>query len=241
MEITEINDNITSNVGKEVKKAVRQMGKTGYINADGNIYKYIPRTSTFQPVDPNQTVQKFYDFYTPRWDVVSDVRILETIKANLPAISVSDIEEFNLYCRFAQIPVNENFIDKAIKTALEDNNSYKNIEADFTGKYDIASQLLILRNNDVFSNNMFLFQYSDGSFNRLSNEDILNIFIKEMGNSNKELTLLFVKKNFKLYLRELTQCAELLNQSIEKDKKYRIMKENQKGFDKVMKIVSKYQ
>ena len=238
--IKEINKNIVSNVDKEVKKAVKQMGKVGFVNIDGSIYRYDVGTSNFVEADPQETIKKFYNFYTPRWDIVSNARIKELLLDNVPGFTSEQIHQFNKYANAEKIIINNELIKDELKKVLDENNSYKNTNLNLKGKFDIASQLLVLRNKDIFTDGVHLYEYKYRNFTRIHLNDLMRILNKELATNTIRFDVKMVNKYKDNYRSDLSNAKLIIRLLREKQRKETTIKDCQQSYDKVLKVVDKY-
>ena len=99
-----------------------------------------------------------------------------------------------------------------MKEAIKDNDLYKNINADFKGKLNLQSELMVLRNNDIYSDGKFaLFKLTDGAFERVTAKDVYHLLRNNIGTENTKLVLQYVKNHWWSYIDNLTNVKKLYN------------------------------
>jgi len=240
--ITEINDKIFTNYNKEQKKAVRSITKNGFVNVDGNFMQYNPRAKEFVKVTDEFILQVLFNSMGNNWSFVSANERLETLKSELPNLTTKDVEDFKTYMQWIDVPIDSALIKELMDKAIAENELYKNTKADFKSKLNLQSELIVLRNNDIFTDNDFrLFHLKEGKLERYTVHDVLGLFRSTIGTENTKLVMQYVKNHWKSYIDSLTNVKKLLFLLKQKEEKETTMKDAKPGFEKCLKVVSKYQ
>ena len=239
-EVTAINDNLLNNFEKDKKKAVRNLTKMGYISIDGTISQYYPSLSSFRECTANEVERDFYRVMGNSWGLISSNNLSEMLKSELPNITKSEINNFKSYEKQSRIIINEELIQDELKKALKENEDLKNPKKKKKTNRDIISQLLILRNNDIFMSKAKLYKYKDGKFLRYTSNDITGLFNSTIKDKDFKIIVQQVKNNWKVYCDSLTDITLLLKLLNEKLYKENTMKECKKDYENVLKLISKY-
>ena len=240
--ITTINDNITNIYDRDKKKTIRKMIKSGFLTIDGNICQYNPN-GTFTRLTDDYVTGVYGNIITSNgnyWDLINQMQVIELLQNELPSITKIDADNFKNYVEQSQVIINEELIQDLLKDALNENKELKR-DIDFTGKKDLVSQITVLRNNDIFTDNQRrLFKYKDGKFLRYTSNDIIGVLNDVIGTDDSYFVIGEVKNNFIHYNQNLTDVTKLVELMRIKELKESTLKNCKPGFDKVMKIISKY-
>lgn len=240
MEITTINDNILKEIRKNKRRAVRQFKKGGYITIDGVINQYNPITCVFIPIADHTLVSDFKQLMGNTWNTISNIQIIDLLQNELPKLTESNVVDFKLYNEQSQVIINEELLQDLLKAALTENKQFQR-DMDFKGRKDLISQITVLRNNNIFTDNKRrLFKFKDGEFLRYTSNDIVGILNADMGTDDNHFALPQVKNHFKDYSDNLTDVTNLIKLMNAKRYKELTLKDCKPGFDEVLKIVSKF-
>ena len=239
--ITDINDKIKHDITLAKRRAKREMTKKGFVNVDGTIMQYNPGVTGFIDVNNVEVVNYFNWIIGTSWQTLTPGNIIDYLKAELPKLTKKDISDFAAYVQQSQVVINEELIQDLMKEAIKDNDLYKNINADFKGKLNLQSELMVLRNNDIYSGgNMRLYHLKDGKFERFTAHDVLGLFRSTIGTENTKLVMQYVKNNFGTYSDNLTNVKVLLRLLKQKNKKESTLKSTEPGYNEVLSIIASY-
>ena len=242
IEITAINDNITNNYEKDKRKTIRKMIKSGFVTVDEDICQYAPN-GAFNRVSDEYVTTVFNNILTSTgnyWNLLNQMQVMDLLYSELPNITFKDAEDFGFYLEQSQVIVNEELIQDLLKNAFNENKTLQR-DMDFKGKKDLVSQITVLRNNDIFTDNKRrLYKYKDGKFLRYTSNDILGVLNTAMATDDSYLVIGEIKNNFIHYNQNLTDITKLYELMRIKEYKEVTLKECKPGFDKVMKIISNY-
>ena len=242
-EVKTINDNIITNFEKDHKKIIRRMAKSGFVSVDGVICQYSPGNNRFIKISAGYYNGVYHDILHSLgnyWGILTMVDVGELLKKELPNITEKDANDFKLYSEQSQVIINEELIQDLLKDALNENKELKR-DMDFTGKKDLVSQITVLRNNDIFTDNRRrLYKFKDGKFLRYNSNDIQGVLSKDIPTDDFYFVIGRVKNNFENYADNLTDVTKLIELMRIKQYKIDTMADCKPGFDKVMKIISKY-
>jgi len=240
MSIKEINDKIFTNYNKDQKKAVRSITKNGFVNVDGTFKQYNPKAKEFVNVTNDYLLQVLFNSMGNNWSFVSANERLEVLKNELPNLTTKDVEDFKTYLQWIDVQIDSALIKELMDNAIAENETFKT-DQEFKGKYDLISQMLILRNNDIFTNGNFLLKLEDGKFKVVQSDYIRELLNDIIASPGDNIHLQWVKNNFRNYLDNLTDISELYELLLERDKRAKMITESKPGFEKCLKVVSKYQ
>jgi len=240
MSIKEINDKIFTNYNKDQKKAVRSITKNGFVNVDGTFKQYNPKAKEFVNVTNDYLLQVLFNSTGNNWSFVSANERLEVLKNELPNLTTKDVEDFKTYLQWIDVQIDSALIKELMDNAIAENETFKT-DQEFKGKYDLISQMLILRNNDIFTNGNFLLKLEDGKFKVVQSDYIRELLNDIIASPGDNIHLQWVKNNFRNYLDNLTDISELYELLLERDKRAKMITESKPGFEKCLKVVSKYQ
>jgi len=240
MSIKEINDKIFTNYNKDQKKAVRSITKNGFVNVDGTFKQYNPKAKEFVNVTNDYLLQVLFNSMGNNWSFVSENERLEVLKNELPNLTTKDVEDFKTYLQWIDVQIDSALIKELMDNAIAENETFKT-DQEFKGKYDLISQMLILRNNDIFTNGNFLLKLEDGKFKVVQSDYIRELLNDIIASPGDNIHLQWVKNNFRNYLDNLTDISELYELLLERDKRAKMITESKPGFEKCLKVVSKYQ
>lgn len=241
MTVKNINDKIIHDITLAKRRAKREMTKKGFVNIDGSINQYNPVTTSFLPVFDSDVVNHFNWITGTTWNTISDVGIVEYLQEQLPKLTTNDVRDFTSYIQQNKVVINEEAIQDLMTKAIKDNEVYTNPKADFKGKLNIQSELIILRNNNIYCDGNFrLFQLKDNEFTTYSNKDVLQLFRQTIGTEDTRLVMQYVKNHWRTYSDSLTNVSELLKLLNEKKLKEETLNTCKKGYDEVMSIISNY-
>lgn len=238
-DIETINDKIITNYDKDQKKAIRSITKNGFVNVDGKFMQYNPKLNEFVPITNEYILKVLFNSMGNNWGFVSSNELIEVLKNDLPNITAKDIEDFKLYVQWVNIQIDNDLIQELLDKAIKDNNSFKS-NNDLKGKYDLITQMMVLRNNDVFSNGNYLFKFKDDNFKIIKSNDVRDLLNDTIVVNDDNIQLQLIKNNYKSYLNNLTDIKELLELIRKRDEKARILSNTEQGFKEVMKIINKY-
>ena len=238
-EVNLINETILNNLEKDKKAVSRKLTKKGFINVDGNIKRYNPLSSDFVLINQADISAAFTQLLDNTWAVIDDNAINETLTERLPKLTQKDIEDFKQYDIWVNTTIDTELIKDLMNRAIKDNSSFKS-DNDFKGKYDLVSQMLILRNNDVFSNGKVLLKLEDDKFTPFKSDKVRELLNKEIVGNGKNIPLQLLKNNYKSYVDNLTDIKQLSELTQMRDKKASILSETKPGYEKVLKVISKY-
>ena len=240
--IESINDKLIDKYNKDKRKAIRILTKSGFVNVDGKLNLYDPNSSKFIEVKDSFIETKFIEILNNNgnyWDILLPYAPYESLLNELPLITKTDVLDFTLYLQWVNTPIDDDLIQELMDKAIADNNSLKS-DNDFKGKYDLVSQMLILRNNDVFSNGKVLLKLEDGNFTVFKSDKVMELLNKEIVGNGKNIPLQLVKNNYRSYVDNLTDIKQLSKLTQMRDKKASILSETKPGYEKVLKVISKY-
>ena len=241
MEIKEINDKLLTNKEKDQKKAIKSIGKSGFIVADGVILEYDPNTSQFEKVTDEERIFNIYlKSISKPTNVIDKFRAVQMLKSELPNFTTKEVRDFKTYIQWIDVPIDSALIKELMDKAIAENETFKT-DQELKGKYNLLSQMLILRNNDIFTNGNFLLKLEDGKFKVVDSKYIRELLNDIIANPGDNIPLQLIKNNFKSYLDNLTDISKLYELIQERDKKTIIIAESKPGFEKCLKVVSKYQ
>ena len=241
IDVKTINDNLVISVEKDSKRAVRKMSKQGLVTIDGVINQYNPSMVKFTPANENEILNQFYKLMDHTWGLLSPQQILQQVKMGLPSITTKDANDFARYQEQSQVVINEELIQDLLKEAIQDNKQLQNLNVDFKGKKDLVSQITVLRNNDIFTDNKRrLFKLKDGEFLRCASNDIMGILNTDIAADDISFNIHEVKNNFHTYNENLTDITKVHKLLKIKQHKIDVMTECKPGFEKVLKIIAKY-
>lgn len=240
MELKEINDKIFTNYNKDQKKAVRSITKNGFVNVDGTFKQYNPKAKEFVNVTNDYLLQVLFNSMSNNWSFVSANERLEVLKNELPNLTTKDVEDFKTYVQWIDVPIDSALIKELLDNAIAENETFKT-DQEFKGKYDLISQMLILRNNDIFTNRDFLLKLEDGKFKVVDSKYIRELLNDIIASPGDNIPIQWVKNNFRNYLDNLTDISELYELLLERDERAKMITESKPGFEKCLKVVSKYQ
>lgn len=241
MTLTDINNKITHDITLAKRRAKREMTKKGFVNVSGEIMQYNPMTTSFIKVSDKDTVMFFNWIIGTHWGTMNPGNIIDYLKEQLPNLAASDVNNFTSYVKQSQIVINENKIQELMTNAIADNEVFTNKDIDFKGKLNLQSELIILRNNNIFSDGDFLlFKLTDGEFKRVTADDVYQLLRKNIGTENTKLVLQYVKNHWRSYADSLTNISQLYNLLWEKQLKEDTLSQCKPGFDNVMGVISSY-
>ena len=242
IEVTAINDNITNNYDKDKKKTIRKMIKSGFVTVDEDICQYAPN-GVFNRVSDEYVTGIFNNILSSignHWNLLNQMQVIDLLQSELPNITEKDARDFGFYLEQSQVIINEELIQDLLKNAFNENKTLQR-DMDFKGKKDLVSQITVLRNNDIFTDNKRrLYKYKDGKFLRYTSNDILGVLNDAIATDDIYLVIGEIKNNFIHYNQNLTDITKLYELMRIKEYKEITLKECKPGFDKVMKIISKY-
>lgn len=239
--ITQINDKINHDITLAKRRAKREMTKKGFVNVDGTIMQYNPGAINFVKMDEMQVVDYFNSIIGTSWNTLTPGNIINYLQSELPNFTAKDVEDFTKYITQSQVVINEELIQDLTKKAIADNDLYKNTKADFKGKLNLQSELMVLRNNDIFTDGDFkLFRLKDGKFERYTIHDVLGLFRSTIGTENTKLVMQYVKNHWKSYIDSLTNVKSLLFLLHQKEIKETTMQEAEPGYNEVLKVIASY-
>ena len=241
MDITQINDSINHDILLSKRRAKREMTKKGFVTVDGNLMQYNPMMTKFIPVNNEDLIQYFNWIIGTSWQTLSPGNIIVYLKEQLPNFTEKDINNFTAYVEQSQLVIDEDLIQELMKKAIADNEVYKNTKADFKGKLNLQTELIVLRNNDIYSDGDWkLFKLEDGDFTRIKANGLLTLFRQTIGTENTKLVLQYVKNHWQSYVDSLTNVNKLTKLLMQKNRKENTLTECKPGYDEVMKIISNY-
>ena len=240
MELKEINDKIFTNYNKEQKKAVRSITKNGFVNVDGTFKQYNPKAKEFVNITNDYLLEVLFKSMGNNWSFIPANERLEVLKNELPNLTTKDVEDFKTYIQWIDVPIDSALIKELMDKAIAENEPFKT-DQELKGRYDLISQMLILRNNDIFTNGNFLIKLEEGKFKIVNSQYIRDLLNDIIANPGDNIPLQLVKNNFRSYLDNLTDISKLFELIQERDKRAKMIAESKPGFEKVLKVVSKYQ
>lgn len=241
IEVKTINDNLITSVEKDSNKAVRKMSKKGLVTIDGAINQYNPGMARFTPANENEILNQFYNLIDHTWGLLSPQQILQQVKMGLPNITEKDANDFVKYNEQSQVIINEELIQDLLTNAINENKELQRLNDNFKGKKDIVSQITVLRNNDIFTDNKRrLFKLKDGEFLRYASNDIMGVLNTNIAADDIYFNIHEVKKNFITYNENLTDITKVYESMRIKQYKEKTLTNCKPGFEKVLKIISKY-
>ena len=241
MTIKEINDKINHDITLAKRRAKREMTKKGFVNVDGMIHQYNPMTINFHPVKEADVVQYFNWIIGTSWGTLSPGNIIDYLKEQLPKITEIDINRFVTYVEQSQVIIDEKLIKELMTKAIADNEVFSNKDIDFKGKLNLQTELIILRNNNIFSDGDWkLYKLEDGEFKRIKVNEVFNLFRQTIGTENTKLVLQYVKNHWKTYADSLTNVKKLTMLLYQKNRKEDTMISCKQGYDNVMEVISSY-
>ena len=239
--ITQINDKINHDIKLSKRRAKREMTKKGFVNVDGTIMQYNPNNTTFITMDNDNVVTYFRWITGTLWGTGNSNSIINYLQSELPELTAKDVNDFTSYIRQSNIVINEELIQDLTKKAIADNEVYKNPNADFKGKLNLQSELMVLRNNDIFTDGDFkLYRLKDGKFERFTAHDVLGLFRSVIGTENTKLVMQYVKNHWSSYIDSLTDVKKLLFLLKQKNIKETTMQDAKPGFETVMQVIASY-
>lgn len=238
-DVNQINETILNNLEKDKKKVSRKLTKMGFVNVDGNINRYSPLQSGFIPVSNEDIMKEFTMLLDNTWAVVNGAVIKDSLTDMLPRLTAKDVQDFKMYNQWVNVHIDTELIKELMDNAMKDNASFKGGN-DFKGKYNLVSQILILRKNNIFSNGKVLFKLEDGKFIVIKANGVRELLNSEIVVTGDNIPLQLVKNNFRSYLDNLTDVKELVELMAKRDKKTSILSKTKPGYEKVLKIISKY-
>ena len=239
-----IDDTITSKFEKDHKKAVKKMAKSGFVSVDGVICQYAPGNNTFAKIGAgycNGVYNHILHSLGNYWGILTMVDVTNLLKNELPNITENDAKDFKKYLEQSKVVINEKSIKDLMKKAIQDNDTFKNQDADLKGKLNLQSELMVLRNNDIYSDGDFnLFKLEDGKFKRYTANDVFTLFRSTIGTENTKLVLQYVKNHWRTYADSLTNVKLLVDKIKEKEFKETTLNMSEPGFKNVLEIISNY-
>lgn len=239
--ITQINDKINHDILLAKRRAKREMTKKGFVNVDGTIMQYNPMTTGFVEVNNLDAEDYFNWIIGTSWQTLMPGDIIKYLQSELPNLAPKDVEDFTKYITQSQVIINEEAIQDLTKKAIQDNELYKNTKADFKGKLNLQSELIVLRNNDIYTDGDFkLYRLKDGKFERYTIHDVLGLFRSAIGTEDTRLVMQYVKNHWKSYIDNLTNIKSLLFLLKQKEIKETTMQDAKPGFETVMQIIASY-
>lgn len=241
MSITEINNNINHEILLSKRRAKREMTKKGFVNVDGNIMQYNPVSTTFIAVNNEDLIHYFNWIIGNHWQTLTPGNIIDYLKNELPKISKIELNQFNSYIQQSKVTINEELITDLLEKAIQENDIYKNTKVDFKGKLNLQSELTVLRNNDIYSDGKSaLFKMEDGTFKAVKSDKVFELLRKTIGTEDTKLVLFYVKNQWKIYVKNLTNISRLYKLIKEKEVKEYTLKESEPGYKNVLSIIANY-
>ena len=238
-----INLSIREKYDKESNKAVRKMIKMGFVTIDGELHQYNPG-GVFLKVTDAYCTDVYNNIVTGNgnyWNLLSPGEIIDLLHDLLPEVSQKDAEDFVKYNEQFKVIINEELIEDLTKKAIAENKELQRTDIDFTGKKDLISQITILRNNDIFTDNKRrLYCFKDGKLLRYTSHDILGLLNSTISTDDKYFTIQEVKNHFQDYSDNLTDVTQLVELLRIKEYKENILTDCKPGFENILKVISKY-
>ena len=175
------------------------------------------------------------------WNLLNPGEIIDLLQNVLPKVNQQDANDFVKYNEQSQVIINEELIQDLTKDAIDENKQLQRLDIDFTGKKDLISQITVLRNNDIFTDNQRrLYCFKDGKFLRYTSHDILGLLNSAISTSDKYFTIQEVKNHFQDYSDNLTDVTKLIELLRIKQYKEDILTDCKPGFENILKVISKY-
>ena len=244
IDVKAINDDIITQYEKDSKKTIRRMTKNGFVSIDGVIKQYNPHNNRFIEIGAGYYNAVYNDLLKSLgnyWGILSPMNAENLLKKELPNITEKDANDFAKYQEQSQVVINEELIQDLLKEAINENKELQRLNADFKGKKDLVSQITVLRNNDIFTDNKKrLFKLKDGEFLRYASNDIRGVLNNSIAADDISFNIHEVKNNFHIYNDNLTDITKVHKLLKIKQHKIDVMTECKPGFEKVLKIIAKY-
>ena len=241
MTIKEINNKITHDITLAKRRAKREMTKKGFVIVDDDIMQYNPMTTKFNKVNDEDAIQFFNWIIGTHWGTMSPGNIIDYLTEQLPKLTAIDVNEFVAYVEQSKVIIDEDLIQELMTKAIADNELFTNKDIDFKGKLNLQSELMILRNNNIYSDGDFaLFKLTNGALERVTADNVYSLLREHIGTENTKLVLQYVKNHWRSYADSLTNVNKLYNLLKQKQLKEDTLTSCKPGYDNVMGIISNY-
>lgn len=241
LEAITITNKIMNNLDQDKQRIVQEFTDNGFVNIDGTINQYVPGMYTFIPIRNDDLKEMINKSIKNKWSTITDKTIINYLLNGLPQFTRNEVTNYKTYIEQYQVRINKELIDDLLKSALEDNKTFQQKDIDFKGKKDLISQLIVLRNANVFTTkDRLLFRYKDGKFERFKSNDVVGLFNDKIGTDDVKFTPQEIKNRWKDYASSLTDITKLIWEIRVRDKKESILNSYESDYKKVLKIIKQY-
>ena len=241
LEAISISRTILDNLEVNKSELIEDMSKNGFVSVDGTIKQYVPGMYTFIPINDSELKRYINQSIKNRWSSISDNRIIINLKEELPQLTESEILHFNAYIKQYQVEINEDEINQELTEAINKNNQLQNFDIDFKGNKDILNQLIILRNNNIFTADINrLFKFKNGKFERFTSNDVMGLLNDKIATDEIYFRPQEIKNNWNIYVDSLTDVTKVKKQLRQKEKKETTLKEYESEYKEVLKVIKTY-
>ena len=218
------------------------MGKNGFVNVDGIMKQYNPKSYVFVDVNDNE-LKQYIDYLMPnKWALFTAKSIKHSVLEQLPQLSEKEILNFTAYMKAYQTIINDNMIETELDTALKDYKQYDGLEVKINNGHDITNQLILMKQNRIFTDLKVrkLFKFRAGQFQIYNLNDILGLFRSHLAAEDVQMKTSDVQRNFRTYLESLTDIHKIRVELRQKEKKETTLRNYESDYKTVLKLLKEY-
>lgn len=242
LEAITISKKIVDNVNKNKSQLIEDMTKNGFVSVDNTIKQYNPRTYDFNNASYDDLKEHINSCIKNKWGIVEVNQIISELEQELPQLTEREIKNFKSYIEQYQMEINTELIETRLKEVLNEYNPIKDIKVTINNGRDIANQLIIMKQNNIFTDTKtrYLYKYKDGDFQIYKLNDLMGLFNSYLSNEDIKIKPSDVQRNRKTYLTSLDDIHDIRVELNKKKEKTHILNTYEDDYKKILKILKKY-
>ena len=242
LEAVAISRTIIDNVTENRHELINEMAKNGFVCIDGLIKQYNPTDYSFNSVTKDKLKLFIDKFVFNKWNTTSNDYIINQLIAELPQLTEITANNFKAYIKQYLKEIDTSLTETALKKVLAEYERYNNLDVKINDGRDIANQLIIMKQNQIFSDwkTMHLYKYRDGDFQIYNLNDVQGLFNSHLANEDEPIKTSDVQRNRRVYLESLTNIHDIRVELKNKKKKENTLKTCETDYKTVLKLLKEY-
>lgn len=242
LEAIAISKTIVDNVNESKAQLIKEMTKNGFVNVDGIIKQYNPRTYEFINASSDDLKDFFNSCIKNKWGIISFNQIIEDLKLQLPQLSSSEIANFTAYIQQYEVEINTELIETRLNEVLNDYKQFENIKVTINGGRDITNQLIVMKQNNIFVDikSRYIYKFKDSEFQIYNLNDIMGLLNSYLTSEDNPVKNSDVQRNKKIYLESLTDIHDIRMELGKKQQRDDTLRTYEDDYKKILKLIKNY-